>query len=63
MRKTNERAAPSPKNAASKTNRFEHTTRTGRGASVRQRLSREQRGRFWQSVGDLIVTATRRAAK
>lgn len=63
MKHTNERAAPSPKNAASNTNTRNHTTATGRGARARKHLTREQRGQFWQTVGDLIEQAAGRAAK
>lgn len=49
MKHTNERAAPSPKNAASNTNEREHTTATGRGASPARR--------FGPNVGQLILLA------
>jgi hypothetical protein len=53
MSKINRRAAPSPKNAASKTNANEHTTGTERTASVAERYG----ARFGANVGFLIYVA------
>ena len=49
MNKTNKRAAPSPKNAASKTNDHESTTVMTGGTSVARR--------FGSNVGHLILLA------
>ena len=49
MKQTNERAAPSPKSTASKTNGREHTTAEARGASPARR--------FGPNVGQLVLIA------
>ncbi len=56
-RKTNEKAASSPKNAASTTNDLNATTPTAHDARARKPLTPEQRGRFWNSVGEAIEAA------
>ena len=56
-RKTNERAAHSPKNAACTTNDLNITTPKAHGTRARVPLTPEQRGRFWTSVGEAIEAA------
>lgn len=53
MRRTNKMAAPSAENAASTTNELEHTTGSGRIASVAARYG----ARFDANVGFLIFAA------
>ena len=54
MKHINKMAAPVQPKATSRINAMNHTTLPAHGARARKSLTLQQRGRFWNSVGEAI---------